>query len=463
VIILANQAINIYTPEKPDWGSYSVDCSKETYKYSCAFTNNILWKNVYGRLFFTKDITREYVTDSILDYDGPYFNDIASNFALVFGLRAGLTFLVLLWANYKPLYLFGFTRTVCNPLGCGDKEGSRATSEHVECGWSLGGLLSNWSNNQLGALRNHDWVGSLFFFIAFIVLSMGLNDNKIAGSYIPKKTVLDDYVNALSTDMKTTFKTIYGGQSGGVYTPCKASFFGAGLKTVGGTITADKVEMALLTNSDVYNQVIQASIQYDSTVTPPLTTLSIPVDSTPVTVTFPENIVLGIQTDKQLTSSTLGTNSISCANPKSTSSDDDKPSYVVGFVQVTSNGDSSVPYGTSMQLVTDAMFGDSPSTISIPHGDPGPIDSGNTYQAAYLTGDVYKTKECCNVGSADAPTKFEDSISSRFETYAILMMIGSIFWAISALAQFIAMTFYNVRARPLSLVDPDGGYSMTPA
>ena len=56
----------------------------------------------------------------------------------------------------------------------------------------------------------------LFFFIAFIVLSMGLNDNKIAGSYIPKKTVLDDYVNALSTDMKTTFKTIYGSQSGGV-------------------------------------------------------------------------------------------------------------------------------------------------------------------------------------------------------------------------------------------------------
>jgi hypothetical protein len=87
---------------------------------------------------------------------------------------------------------------------------------------------------------------------------------------------------------------------------------------------------------------------------------------------------------------------------------------------------------------------------------------GQTYKEAYSVEYYFISQQCCRVTN-DTPTTFEGSLSQRFELYSILLFVGSLFTAISALAQLVALSFYNVRARPLSLVEPDGGYTMTVA
>ena len=75
------------------------------------FTNDMFrWKQVrytiYARLLFKSDVDSDVSSGSIFDMsDTPYFEDVIANFAIVFGLRFRLFFLVLGWANYKPLYL----------------------------------------------------------------------------------------------------------------------------------------------------------------------------------------------------------------------------------------------------------------------------------------------------------------------------------------------------------------------
>jgi hypothetical protein len=224
-IVLCAQSITMYTPEPLHTGGLMVDCTASQWKYSCAISNAIRFKNVYAKLLDRADSKKDPYTFyySRFKYDGPYFHDIVTNFAIVFGLRFALTFLISAWANYKPLYLLGVSRTLCDPLGCGDK-GGRATSEHVECGWTLGGLWSKWSNNQLGALRNHDWVGATFFFVAYLVLSTGLNDDDINGSFIPRRSVLDEYATTLKNkDVQTRFISSYKNDDG-TYQPCAVKF-----------------------------------------------------------------------------------------------------------------------------------------------------------------------------------------------------------------------------------------------
>lgn len=425
-IILASQAVSIYTPDDLQFPSSSVDCTKDEYKDSCIYSNTVRFKIAIGRLLYRGDLKRDSSIEStlgVLDYDGPYFNDVISNFALIFGLRFGLTFLVLVWANYKPLYVFGFTRTVCNPFGCGEKDG-KYTDEHVECGWTLGGLLSNWANNQLGALRNHDWVGSLFFFIAFLVLSTGLNDNKINGSFIPKKSVLDDYAKLITdSGENTAYKNTYGGGDGQTYQPCAvsipmnmgakptANLFGDYTHTLISSLGTDD-ELTYYGNSDTraiystYSKLNQQSCANLNTV-------------------VEESIVLGILEDSQ------GGNQMSASQ---------LPDHITATSD-TKNDDTQKQYTYS---------------------DGTAVTNADSYKSGFANGNLYITSTCCQVTS-DVPTKFEDSISARFEMYAILMFVGSIFWAISALAHLVALTCYNVRARPLSLIDPDGGYAMTVA
>jgi hypothetical protein len=423
-IILSNQAIHIYTPYKLDYTGYTgVDCSETPTDRSCVVSHGVLSKNVYAKLLYRADFQSNLDPTpqlGLLQYDGPYFNDIISSFALIFGLRFGLSLLVLVWGNYKPLYILGFNRTVCNPLGCGDDQG-KPTKEHVECGWTFGGLLSPWSNNQLGALRNHDWVGSLFFFVAFIILSMGLNDKTMIGSYVPKQTVLEDYGKLL--DESDMYSNSYGSGDGS-YPQCSVNFF----------IPSSSEDPKLYSMGvSLWSNFLRDYAKYNDN------------------YYVPQDI-------KTLTSTYMPMNQQSCADSISP----DLNAFWVGTGFDTSTRTSySLDNSSTSLLVSDhPTTSTAKPTWMLPTGVS--VTFQTTYSKGYNAGQYVTTVQCCNGGS-DPPAKFEDSISARFETYAILMFIGSIFWAFSAFAQFVALMFYNVRARPLSLIEADGGYAMTVA
>jgi hypothetical protein len=422
-IILSTKAINIYTPDNLDYtNTVNVDCIQTPKDHNCAVSHGVLSKNVYAKLLYLADNVRDTAVNNlgVLKYDGPYFNDIISTFAIIFALRFGLSFLVLLWANYKPLYIFGFTRTVCNPLGCGD-DGGKPTKEHVECGWTFGGLLSPWSNNQLGALRNHDWVGSLFFFVAFIILSMGLNDKTMYGSYVPKQTVLDNYAKLIPDS--EMYSNSYGSGDGS-YPPCSVNFH----------ITHDN-ELPQLYSMGIS---LWSNFLRERAKKPSHYYMSYDI--------------------KGFASTYMPMNQQTCADLTPAASD----AFWVGYGEDSTGAWHSLDNSSSPLLVKDystTNHNDSP-TWTLPNGDT--VTFGTSYSQGYQSGQYVTTVQCCG-GSSGSAAKFEDSISARFETYAILMFVGSIFWAISAFSQVVALMFYNVRARPLSLVEPDGGYAMTVA
>jgi hypothetical protein len=366
-----------------------------------------------------------------------------------------LTFLISAWVNYKPLYLLGVSRTVCDPLGCGDKGGGRATSEHVECGWTLGGLWSKWSNNQLGALRNHDWVGATFFFVAYLTLSTGLNDDDINGSFIPRQSVLDEYATTLKNEeVRTRFISSYK-KDDGTHQPCAVKFplFTSSKATPN---VWDRSEMTLFgdfmdilaryqtTNNDGPNTGL--GLQFDIPVKNELLTFFTQYDQMPHSTLYEP---------------LLNLNQKSCVNlEKPTTS-----SIWLGLKRTNNDGNL---YFQSLGSSNPLILYD-PNQMSNIVGDfvvdafANPITPHSiTYKYLYSHGNYFIGQQCCRV-TQDTPTMFEGSLSQRFELYSILLFVGSLFTMISALAQLVALSVYNVRARPLSLVESDGGHTMSVA
>jgi hypothetical protein len=488
-IVLCVQAITMYTPEPSSWCGITFDCTATGYKYPCAICNALRFKNMYAKLLDRADLKKDSSLEfnGMYEYGGPYFHDLVTNFTLVFGLRFALTFLISAWANYKPLYLLGVSRTVCDPLGCGDK-GGRATSEHVECGWTLGGLWSKWSNNQLGALRNHDWVGATFFFVAYLVLSTGLNNNDINGSFIPRRSVLEEYATTLKNeDVKNRFMSSYKTDDG-TYQPCAVKFPLFTYSSANSNIW-DRSEMTLF--GDFMDILAQFTKSFENI----MSERPEPFSSTTNLFKFILATSLIFQQPPYYT--ILNLNQQSCANLETRIT----PSIWLGLgftgvnntyysldaavpsiefdgknmlPQSRNTGVEQVPFynvtsnltGELITLPPDLGFLEACSSGSCPTFNTTDGTSSVTlspnYIEGYQSGQYFISQQCCRV-TKDAPVAFEGSLSQRFELYSILLFVGSLFATISALAQLVALSFYNVRARPLSLVEPDGGYTMTVA
>jgi hypothetical protein len=474
-IVLCAQSLVMYTPEPLYTSGVNVDCTATTSKFSCAISNAVRFKNVYAKLLDRADLKKDSLTvfyDSV-KYDGPYFHDLVTNFAIVFGLRFALTFLISAWANYKPLYLLGVSRTLCDPLGCGDK-GGRATSEHVECGWTLGGLWSKWSNNQLGALRNHDWVGATFFFVAYLVLSTGLNDDDVNGSFIPRRSVLEEYATTLKNDdVKTRFILSYKNEDD-PHQPCAVKFPLFTSSSANSNIW-DQSEMTL------FGDFMDILARYETTNNGGNSDLGLQFDTSDINSAF-TFFTQAFQSDWISYEPWLSLNQKACVNLATPA-----PSSIwlgVGNSQTEtyySIGSSHplIPYDSNQRIV-DVSLTYFFNQYNYEDRDDENITDGVEYltytnlkkqhillddspiKSTYLSGNYFIGQQCCRV-TQDTPTTFEGSLSQRFELYSILLFVGSLFTAISALAQLVALSLYNVRARPLSLVESDGGYTMTVA
>lgn len=439
-IILAGQAFEIYTPVyfslKDD-----VDCSKELYKFSCDTSYQRAWRSVYAFLLVTsKDQTEKIpVDDSMYEREVPHFSDVITTFAVIYGVRFGLSLLILAWANYKPFYILGFNRSVCDSVGCGNRDG-KPTNEHVECGWSLGGLFSKWANDQLGSLRNHDWVGSLFFFVAFLVLSNGLHDEKVSGAYIPKTSVMEARVTKVSknsqmqTFVEQTFK---------VDDEIKGCGFNYGILIDG--------------NGNVHSDALLSLYTYKTIGGENSNELHFP--NGPI-ATVPNSVHIQLSTKGTADQSVLlPENQQSCVNEKSYMQENQfiSDTIVLGHTKIihkTTN--TTVDYKTGTSDGNEETKAATMTDVKDDLGQMTTTDVDTAIKDGVNNGHLVITQQCCGKGNT-----FEESISSRFETYSILLLVGSIFYAISALAYFVGLTFYNVRARPLSLREPDGGYAMT--
>jgi len=176
-----------------DSGVGDTSCSGTDGKKACAFIRMVEHQLIYGYdLLIRKDTIDSSVPYDVIGrkLDVMFFNDVCIGLAVLFFVRFAVV-LILYLAGYRPFYICCYNSKCLGTFGCAGVDG-KETKDHIEAPCNLMGLLSPYVNDQLGALRNHEIVFSLLFAIAFVVLGSSLNNDQITGSYIPRKSVIND-------------------------------------------------------------------------------------------------------------------------------------------------------------------------------------------------------------------------------------------------------------------------------
>lgn len=560
-IVLVGQGMSMYTPKGIEFKNID-ECKDGSYhELLCSYGVTKGYVDMYGALLIRSD-TYKYHDSKMPEYihDGKlFFNEIVMGLAILFIVRAAVVFLGLWWAGHRPLYILGFNRVLCDSCGCGN-QGGRPTMEHVECGWSLNGFFSRFANDQTGAIRNHDWVSSVFYFIGFLVLATGLNDNSITGSYIPSKDAMKDWQKkypdtaATSLTYNCEFSVPimdiqnFDITSGKLSKSTPTLFMSKDIYLPATTINDESSTQTINAIDFVSNiAVLDALQKMDSSAITPTTTVA-------TLRTLIENKALSVDGKHIFKDDYVNTawmhmdiNNIMCAafdtagraefkqndahvylhgpvyqayggtffsrrrldggdgaggdGGKKTLSKAEAeslmsrykssaaqvgPSGVNEFVKLMKEVGPVISASTKTKQapitrasldqtntrlgITDAShylqnsLGDiSPSsnipcdvgTTKVSNSEAICLQDSPSIQTGLQSNQYILAPKCC-LTDKDAPNKYEDSIAYRFEVYAVFLLLGALFMLFSVLAQFVALTMYNVRARPIPLDRPEG-------
>jgi len=560
-IVLVGQGMSMYTPKGIEFKNIDECKDDSQHELLCSYGVTKGYVDMYGALLIRSD-TYKYHESKMPEYihDGKlFFNEIVMGLAILFIIRAVVVFIGLWVAGHRPLYILGFNRVLCDSCGCGN-QGGRPTMEHVECGWSLNGFFSRFANDQAGAIRNHDWVSSVFYFIGFLVLATGLNDNSITGSYIPSKDAMKDWQKKYPDTAATTLTyncefsvpimdiknydftsgklskstpTLF--MSKDIYLPANIindesstqsinaidlvsnlAVFDARTKMDDSVVTSTTtvatwrtlIENKALSNDgkhifkDDYvntawmhmdiNNIMCAAFDKDGRTEFKQNDANVYLHG-PVYQSYASAIFLrrrlddtgGAGTDAEKNSlSKADAMNLLATYPSSTQQVDS--SGVNAFVRSVKELGPVISASTkttqsaitresidqkNAQLgITDASHYFVNTKGDITQSSSNPCDPGTTKVRSStsfclqdspsvqtgLQSNQYILAPTCCLTDKDAPNKYEDSIAYRFEVYAVFLLLGALFMLFSVLAQFVALTMYNVRARPIPLDRPEG-------
>ena len=350
------------------------------------------------------------------------FHDVPQGLAIIFGVRL-LVFFFLWIAGYRPLYIVGFNRAICDVCGCGNR-GGKESSEHTACGCTLGGCFSKYANDQLGALRNHDIWATFFFCLAFIVLASGLGNDHVTGSWIPP----DD---AWKND---GIKDYYTDESD----HCARKIVWAGTKTTLSLFTDFSYMTTSATAASIAYNTGDGTFPTQAQLVTALTGLAA-FNKTYVTST-------GL--------STLRMNQMSCINPDADRKKDagEPTAYFHS------------PIFTTARLETAISTQQLPTYTQLVLTTPTTTQLAAVSKSSYATGDVWTAYECCLGHKYDTYNKGDPDadIGSVFVAYSALLLTGTILCTLSSVAYCFALAGYSIRARPLPLAQKDGSTDYSP-